>query len=238
MVGSLILWCARKIQAIKGEVIAAQEQFDIHKANKWNTSDGSLLRSSRQQLHAQIAEALETRSPKLMDSQPELFAQHYDEAGLVEKAAVLWGKAGLRSMERSALAEAIEQLTRALERIATLPGTPALRGEEIRFQVALLYSLRQVKGHGPETKTVAERALLLIEQAEALGEPPKDPLLLFRALYGLWRANIAAFNGDLAREELGLFADAAEAFESCLDRGQADCRSGVARNRTRAAEGR
>ena len=51
-----------------------------------DTAHGSLLRGSRQQLHVQIAEALETRSPDLMDTQPELFAQHYAEAGLVEKS--------------------------------------------------------------------------------------------------------------------------------------------------------
>src|SRR6516162_10107756 len=42
-----------------------------------DAAHGSLLRSTRQQLHAQIAEALETHSPELIDSQPELFAQHY-----------------------------------------------------------------------------------------------------------------------------------------------------------------
>ena len=51
-----------------------------------DAAHGSLLRSSRQQLHAQIAEALEAHSPELMDSQPELLAQHYAEAGLVEKS--------------------------------------------------------------------------------------------------------------------------------------------------------
>ena len=40
----------------------------------------TLLRGLRQELHAQIAQALETHSPELMDSQPELFAQHYAEA--------------------------------------------------------------------------------------------------------------------------------------------------------------
>ena len=59
-----------------------------------DAAHGSLLRSSRQQLHAQIAEALEAHSPELMDSQPELFAQHYAEAGLVEKSVAYWGKAG------------------------------------------------------------------------------------------------------------------------------------------------
>src|SRR5271165_332044 len=46
-----------------------------------DAAHGSLLRKARQQLHAQIAEALEAHSPDLMDSQPELFAQHYAEAG-------------------------------------------------------------------------------------------------------------------------------------------------------------
>ena len=51
-----------------------------------DAAHGSLLRSTRQQLHAQIAEALGAHSPELMDTQPELFAQHYTEAGLVEKS--------------------------------------------------------------------------------------------------------------------------------------------------------
>ena len=46
--------------------------------------------------------------------------------------------------------------------------------EQIKLQVALINPLIHVKGPAaPETKTAAERAHLLIEQAEALGEPPK-----------------------------------------------------------------
>jgi predicted ATPase len=71
-----------------------------------DAAHGSLLRSSRQQLHAQIAEALEAHSPELMDSQPELLAQHYTEAGLVEKSVACWGKAGHSSAARSEMAEA------------------------------------------------------------------------------------------------------------------------------------
>src|SRR5262249_28213228 len=51
-----------------------------------DAAHGSLLRGARQQLHARIAEALEAQSPELMESQPELFAQHYTEAGLIEKS--------------------------------------------------------------------------------------------------------------------------------------------------------
>ena len=57
-----------------------------------DAAHGSLLRSARQQLHAQIAEALEAHSPELMDSQPELFAQHYAEAGLGRKIRRLLGQ--------------------------------------------------------------------------------------------------------------------------------------------------
>ena len=86
-----------------------------------DAAHGSLLRSSRQQLHAQIADALETHFPELMDSQPELFAQHYAEAGLVEKSVAYWGKAGRSSAARSAMAEAAAQLQKGLDQLALLP---------------------------------------------------------------------------------------------------------------------
>ena len=83
------------------------------------------------------------------------------------------------------MAEAAEQLTHALALAATLPGTPALRREQIKLQVARVTVLMQVKGHAaPETKAAAERAHVLIEQAEELGEPPDDPLLTI--LGSLW----------------------------------------------------
>ena len=90
---------------------------------------GTLLRDPRRALHARIAETLESQFADIAENQPELLARHCTEAGLIEKAAGLWGKAGLRSLERSALVEAAEQLTRALGQIATLPATPALRRE-------------------------------------------------------------------------------------------------------------
>ena len=79
--------------------------------------------------------------------------------GLIEKAALLWGKAGQRSLARSALVEAVAQLTRALDQIADLAATPALRREQIKLQVALITPLMHVKGYAaPETKAAAEQA--------------------------------------------------------------------------------
>ena len=172
---------------------------------------GTLLREPRRALHARIAEILESQFAEIAENQPELLARHCTDAGLIEKAAALWGKAGQRSLARSALVEAIGQLTRALDQIATLPGTPALRREQIKLQVALMTPLIHVKGYAaPQTKAAAERARLLIEQAEALGEPLEDPLLLFSVLYGFWVGNVAAFNGDASRDLAAQFLALAE----------------------------
>jgi predicted ATPase len=162
---------------------------------------GTLLREPRRTLHARIAETIESEFAESAESRPELLARHWSEAGVIEKAADLWGKAGQRSLAQSALVEAVEQLTRALNQIATLPITPALRREQIQLQVAIITPLMHVKGYGAaETKAAAERARLLIEQAEALGEPPEDPLLLFSVLFSFWTASFVAFNGDAVRE--------------------------------------
>jgi predicted ATPase len=171
----------------------------------------TLLRESRRRLHARIAETLESEFTEIAENRPELLARHCTEAGLIQKAAGLWGKAGQRSLALSALGEATEQLSRALAQIAVLPGTPALRREQIKLQVALITPLIHVKGYAaPETKAAAERGRLLIEQAEALGDPPQDPLLLFSVLYGIWVANFVALNGDAVRELAGRFLALAE----------------------------
>jgi|EndMetStandDraft_7_1072992.scaffolds.fasta_scaffold01367_6 class 3 adenylate cyclase/predicted ATPase len=161
----------------------------------------TLLREPRRALHARIAETLESQFPEIAESQPELLARHCTKADLIEKSARLWGKAGLRSQERSALVEAAEQLGQALAQIATLPSTPDLRREQIILQVALVNTLMHVKGYGaPETKAAVAQVRALIEQAERLGETPDDPSLLLSALFGQWIVNFMNFNGDVVRE--------------------------------------
>jgi predicted ATPase len=172
---------------------------------------GTLLRQPRRALHARIAETIESQFADITNSQPDLLARHYTEAGLIDKAATLWGKAGERSRERSALVEAVEQLTRALAQIATLPTSRALRSEKIKLQVDLTAALIHVKGYAaPETKVATEGARLLIEQAEALGEPPEDPLLIFSVLYGFWVANLVAFDGRMILKLAAQFLALAE----------------------------
>jgi len=125
----------------------------------------SLLRNVRQQLHAQIAEALIAHSPELMDSHPELSARHYAEAGLVEKSVAYWGRAGRRSTARSALAEAAAQFQQGLDQLARVPDNHERQRQELEFRGALAVALRFVKGQvAPETGQAYARALELWEQ--------------------------------------------------------------------------
>jgi predicted ATPase len=130
---------------------------------------------------------------------------------MIEQSAHLWGKAGQRSLARSALIEAEAQLARALVQIASLPGTAALRREAIKLQVALLNAQMHAKGYGaPDTKASLDRARSLIEDAEAQGETPEDPLALFSVLYGFWVANYIASNGGAMGELATQFLELAE----------------------------
>jgi class 3 adenylate cyclase/predicted ATPase len=179
----------------------------------------TLLREPRRVLHARIAETLESQFAEIAESQPELLARHYTKADLIEKSARLWGKAGQRSQERSALVEAAEQLSQALAQIATLPSTSDLRREQIILHVALLNTLMHVKGYGaPETKAAVAQVRALIEQAERLGEPPDDPSLLLSALFGQWIVNFINFNGDVARELAARFLVLGEKEEAAAPR--------------------
>jgi class 3 adenylate cyclase len=189
---------------------------------------GTLLREPRRALHARIAETLESRFAETAENQPEILAHHCTEAGQIEKAAGLWGKAGQQSLARSALVEAAVQLTRALDQIATLPGTAALRRERIKLQVALITPHIHVKGHAAaETKAAAEQARSLIEQAEALGEPSEDPLLLFSVLYAFCSANFVAFNGDVCRDLAAQFLALAKKQRATVPLMVGHCRMGM-----------
>jgi class 3 adenylate cyclase/predicted ATPase len=175
-----------ELQAALGRLVASELVFQhgmppdavytFKHALVQDAAHGSLLRSARQQLHAQIAEALETHSPELMDSQPELFAQHYAEAGLVEKSVASWAKAGRRSVARSAVAEAAAQLRKGLDQLALLPDNPERQRQELEFSSALGSALIAAKGFAaPETGRAYARARELWETlgspAEFLGVP-------------------------------------------------------------------
>jgi class 3 adenylate cyclase/predicted ATPase len=184
--------------------VPPQSEYRFKHALIQDAAYENLLKSRRQVLHRRVAETLRDKFAGTPEAAPELLAYHFTHAGMTEAAIEWWDRAGQRSLERSALVEASAQITRALNQIADLPSTPGLRREEIKLQAALITPLLHIKGYAAlETKAAAERARLLIEQAEALGEPPEDPLLLFSVLYGLWVARFVAFDDGDALRGLG-----------------------------------
>jgi hypothetical protein len=154
-----------------------------------DAAHGSLLRSTRQQLHGQIAAALEDNFPELMDSQPELFAQHYAEAGLVEKSVTYWGKAGDKSTTRSVMAEAAAQFRRGLDQLALLPDTRERGRKELELRSGLGAALLVVKGYAaPETGDTYARARELWER---LGSPSEFLQVPFgQSTYHLYRGEL------------------------------------------------
>ena len=126
---------------------------------------GTLLREPRHALHASIAETLENQFTEIAQSQPELLAHHFTQAGMIEAAVEWWRTAGQRSLARSALLEGVEQLKRALAQIATLPATPDLRGKEFMLQFAFANALA-LTGDLVDGKEHYDRALAIYDPAE------------------------------------------------------------------------
>ena len=149
--------------------VPPQATFLFKHALVQDAANSTLLRSVRQRLHASIAETLLTKFPETAENQPELLAQRYAEAGLVEKSVTYWAKAGHRSAARSAVAEAAAQFQKGLDQLALLPDKPERHRQELEFRSALGSVLMVVKGYAaPETGKAYARARELWEQ---LGSP-------------------------------------------------------------------
>jgi predicted ATPase len=140
-----------------------------------------------------LPKALEANFPEMMDSQPEIFAQHYAKAGLVEHAVAYWGKAGHRSATRSAMVEAATQFRKGLDQLALLPSSPERWRRELEYCSALGAVLLAAKGQAaPETGNAFARAQELWEQ---LGFPSE----FLQVPYGRSRYHAVRGELDLAR---------------------------------------
>ena len=158
----------------------------------------SLLRSARQQLHARIATIVEAEFPA---TAPEQLAQHWAQAGDVERAVSNWRKAGAQAIRRSANREAIAQLTKGLQMLDRLPRSMDRDRTELSLQLLLAEALMADKGWtAPETRPCYARARELCERTG-------NTEGLFPALYGQFSHDLsrgAAEAHDLASETLRL----------------------------------
>jgi class 3 adenylate cyclase/predicted ATPase len=154
----------------------------------------SLLKSTRQQMHQQVAQVLEARFPTLVETQPELVAQHYTAAGCTEQAVHYWQRAGQQASERSANLEASSHFTTGIELLTTLPETPARIRQSLTLHIALGAALQMAKGHAaPEVEHAYSQARVLCQQ---VGETPE----LVPILFGLWKFYLVRAQLHTARE--------------------------------------
>jgi class 3 adenylate cyclase/predicted ATPase len=154
----------------------------------------SLLRSRRQQAHQRIAQVLEERFPNTAQTQPELLAHHYTEAGLPTQAIPYWQRAGQRALERSATLEAVAHLTKGLEVLGTLPDTPERAQQELALHIRLGPALMNTKAfEAPDVERVHARARALCQQVG-------DTQQLFSALWGLFYLHQVGAQLQRARE--------------------------------------
>jgi class 3 adenylate cyclase/tetratricopeptide (TPR) repeat protein len=137
----------------------------------------SLLNSSRQQYHRQIAWALVNRFSEIAEREPELVAGHYTSGGEIDPALAYWNLAGMRARERSANQEAIMHGRRAIELIESSPRTRERDRQELFAQASLGMALVATRGFAaPEVWTVLNRAEALCAEFE--GAPEVFPVLL------------------------------------------------------------
>jgi class 3 adenylate cyclase/tetratricopeptide (TPR) repeat protein len=140
----------------------------------------SLLRSTRQQYHQRIAQVLEAQFAETLETQPEVLAHHYTEAGLTAQAIPHWQRAGERAVGRSAHVEAIGHFRMALEVLELLPDAPERVRQELTLQRALGASLLATQGFAaPDVERAYTRAWALCQR---LGDTPE----IFPVLFGLW----------------------------------------------------
>jgi predicted ATPase len=177
-----------------------------------DTAYETLLRSRRQILHREIADALRAEFAATAAAEPELVAHHLTQAGLDEPAIEWWGKAGDQALRRSAFKEAVAHLGKAIEladKSATTAPSTAPDSNRLHLQTSLGNALIWAKGYpAPETSAAFARARELANRVE-------DALERFSAYYGLWIGHYTRCEPVPMREMAELFLREATARLDC-----------------------
>ena len=132
----------------------------------------------RRRFHQRVAETMEARFANLVEAQPELLAEHFSEAGMIERAIGYCLKAGLRSRDRFAHAEAINHLTKGLRMLEALEASPERDARELELLGPLGTAYIASRGYAaPEVGPIFHRARALCER---VGQKPQ----LFTMMWG------------------------------------------------------
>ena len=162
--------------------VAPDADYTFKHALVRDAAYGTVLRSQRQELHARIGKSLEEHFPAIVDTQPELLAHHFAQAGSLDQAIEYWRRAGLRSIERSAHAEAGAHFACALELLGKLPPSEQRDVQELDLTLNLAVPLIAIHGFG--ALQVEECAL----RANELSDGPRRSPSRFAARRLAWNS--------------------------------------------------
>ncbi|MBV9248182.1 MAG: hypothetical protein JO227_02895, partial [Acetobacteraceae bacterium] len=154
-----------------------------------DTAYNTMLRERRRLMHGRIAQALVTHFQQMAAAEPQILAHHYTEAGLNDRAAEWWLRAGAQSLRRAATDEAMAQLRRGLALCQTLPETELRQRLELDLQIMICKSLIATKGHGADSFSSH------LACAKALCAKLHEPPQLLTILFQEWTRSV--FWGDL-----------------------------------------
>jgi predicted ATPase len=175
-------------------LLSFQRSYSFRHALIRDAAYESLLKSKRRAYHERIAAALQEGFPEIVDTDPELIAVHYTDAGLIEQAILYWQRAGHKALERSANQEAIRHLTKGLELLSILPETPEHLQQELLLRATLGPAVMLAKGFASlEAQNVYNRARMLCEHVA-------DAPLQFQVFWALWVSHAARGEHGEARE--------------------------------------
>ena len=162
-------------------------------------SYSSLLKSRRQQLHARICTVLVERFAELIETQPELAAHHFSQAGLIAEAVDYWHRAAKLASSRAAPEEAYNHLGFALDGLKQLPETDEsrhLRLDLLGQRVTPIIATRSYAS--PEMKELIDDAMSLYAVLDDASQQ------IFPILYARW---VTALTGGRAIDAPGISAE-------------------------------
>ena len=143
----------------------------------------SLLRARRRDLHAHVADVLEQSFTGIVDTEPELLAHHFTEAGLAGRAIRYWLAAAQRANARSANEEAIAHSRQGLALVSEIENERDRLQSELALQTALANGQSGMDGYSwLEAYNTYERAF---ELCQTLGDEERAAAALL-GLHGFY----------------------------------------------------
>jgi class 3 adenylate cyclase/tetratricopeptide (TPR) repeat protein len=131
----------------------------------------SLLKSKRQQIHSRIARVLEEEFPAVVETQPELIAHHYTQAGLAVQSVPYWRKAGEQALQQSAFDESINHFNKGLSLLPEWRDRSSAQPREHKsgeLRCALLLAIGEAQRRGGQPTTAQQTMIRSIHLAQEL----------------------------------------------------------------------